>query len=376
MKVIVFVDWFYPAYKAGGPIKSVYNIIQTLKDKFEFLVVSSKYDIDQVELDVIENKLTSYQGIPIIYLSKKVNKVQKIKAIVKEFKPEFIYLNSMFSTYFTIIPLLLFGANQRYKTIVAPRGMLGEGALRFKQTKKRVFIEFLKLIGLPKKITWHASTENEAIEIQQQFGANLAIVIAQNIASVYERKLNSLEKKKGFVKFCFVSRISRKKNLDYFLRVLDQIEDKSSFIFDIYGPIEDQQYWEECLEFANFEESINYKGILHPVTINETLCNYHFFVLPSLNENYGHVIAESLISGVPVLISDQTPWRNLEENNAGFSLPLNNNRLWVEKIKELIAMEKTAYDKYLVDCKRYCQEFVFSEAVIAENKKLFELHEA
>ena len=36
------------------------------------------------------------------------------------------------------------------------------------------------------------------------------------------------------------------------------------------------------------------------------------FLLPTGGENFGHAIFEALSCGVPVLISDQTPWRGLE----------------------------------------------------------------
>ena len=36
-KILVFIDWFTPAYKAGGPIVSVSKIIENLSFKFKFL---------------------------------------------------------------------------------------------------------------------------------------------------------------------------------------------------------------------------------------------------------------------------------------------------------------------------------------------------
>ncbi|MFM7726721.1 MAG: hypothetical protein ACKO7B_08465, partial [Flavobacteriales bacterium] len=33
-KILVFADWFLPGYKAGGPIRSVANLVQTLDVDF------------------------------------------------------------------------------------------------------------------------------------------------------------------------------------------------------------------------------------------------------------------------------------------------------------------------------------------------------
>jgi hypothetical protein len=40
-------------------------------------------------------------------------------------------------------------------------------------------------------------------------------------------------------------------------------------------------------------------------------------------ENFGHSIAEALNHGLPVVISDRTPWRNLHKISAGWDIPLN-----------------------------------------------------
>ena len=52
------------------------------------------------------------------------------------------------------------------------------------------------------------------------------------------------------------------------------------------------------------------------------LSGHDLFFLPTLGENYGHVIHEALLSGSQVLLSDQTPWRGLTEAGLGWDLPL------------------------------------------------------
>ncbi len=45
--ILIFIDWFLPGYKAGGPIQSCAHLIEHLSDTFNFLVVTR--DIDYSE---------------------------------------------------------------------------------------------------------------------------------------------------------------------------------------------------------------------------------------------------------------------------------------------------------------------------------------
>ena len=71
-KILVFVDWFLPGKNAGGPIRSVANIIETLQDDFDFHVVTSAFDFgadsayDGIETDA----WTKFQSFTVWYSSK------------------------------------------------------------------------------------------------------------------------------------------------------------------------------------------------------------------------------------------------------------------------------------------------------------------
>ena len=38
MKVVICYDYFLPAYKAGGPIQSISNIVKNLHDFYDFFI--------------------------------------------------------------------------------------------------------------------------------------------------------------------------------------------------------------------------------------------------------------------------------------------------------------------------------------------------
>lgn len=56
-------------------------------------------------------------------------------------------------------------------------------------------------------------------------------------------------------------------------------------VFDIYGPIEDNDYWNLCLnEIVNMPSNIkvNYLGKLDPEDIQKKFSQYNLLFLPSL----------------------------------------------------------------------------------------------
>ena len=52
--ILILVEWFSPGYRAGGPIRSVVNLVEGLKDHFDFKVITTNRDLGS----------EPYEGIP------------------------------------------------------------------------------------------------------------------------------------------------------------------------------------------------------------------------------------------------------------------------------------------------------------------------
>ena len=120
--------------------------------------------------------------------------------------------------------------------------------------------------------------------------------------------------------------------------------------FNVYGPIEDKDYWEKCEnEAAEFPSNVsfNYKGFVQPDQIDKVFQDNHVFLFPTYSENYGHVIIESLLHGVPVIISDQTPWKDLKNEFAGDVIPLEMDEKYLQVINMFIEMDNYEYSRYI-----------------------------
>ena len=99
---------------------------------------------------------------------------------------------------------------------------------------------------------------------------------------------------------------------------------------NIFGLIEEEEYWEKCkkeiISLPSFIK-IRYRGTIQKIDKTEIFENHHFLILMSKSENFGHVIYESLSYGRPVIISDNTPWNEIDNKQCGYVVNLNDNNL-------------------------------------------------
>ena len=52
-KVLVPIPWFAPAFKAGGPVQSVVNMLKHCSELLNFYIVTADADIDGTKLQLI-----------------------------------------------------------------------------------------------------------------------------------------------------------------------------------------------------------------------------------------------------------------------------------------------------------------------------------
>lgn len=326
-----------PGFKGGGPIKSITNLVDSLGDCFEFLIVTSDRDLgDAVSYnDVQLNKWVVVGKAKVFYASPDKLSFFNLAMIVKNTHCDVLYMNSFFSINFSIKPLLAWksGFFKGVPVVLAPRGEFSTGALEIKSFKKRAFIVLVKLLGIYKSIIFQATTKLEKNDIVQTFRVKESMIfLAKNLPG----KVGSFSSEKRLLitskqlRLVFLSRISPKKNLIYALTILQGIN--MPVCFDIYGPIEDAFYWLQCgelIEKLPDNISVRYCGVVNPVDVRKVFSQYDIFFFPTRGENYGHVIAEALSVGTSVLLSDKTPWRNLQDDGLGWDFPLDEENLFI-----------------------------------------------
>lgn len=355
--ILICVDWFAPGYKGGGPIRSCVNFAYAMRDSYTIYVLTSDRDWgNDAAYDGIttDTWMTFDEGIQVCYASPANLGYGVILEKIQAVSPDFIYLNSMYSVPFTIYPLWAYWRGKiPSKIILAVRGMLRSSALAQQFLKKKIYLFLFTLLGWHKKILFHATDAEEGNDITTIFGKDTRYIVAANLPAPLQTAQSAPQKTVGAVSLCYISRIHSIKNLLHLLFVLKNTS--KNVLLDVFGPIEDIAYWQSCQQqIAEMPPNIQirYCGELKNEQVNATLQAYHIFVLPTLGENFGHAIFEALQAGKPVLISDQTPWRNLESKQIGWDIALDAPEAWQDAIEKcadwddetLQAWSKTAWE--------------------------------
>jgi glycosyltransferase involved in cell wall biosynthesis len=367
-RVLCFASYFLPGFRAGGPIRSLQRAIAALSEEFEFGVVTRDRDLgsDEPYSGIPSGQWSTVEGIRVWYLRTPYYSPAALRRVMHAFRPDLLYFHSFWDPCVVAMPLLLrrLGlADPHVPALVAPRGEFAPGALALHGLRKSGWKGLVRSLGLYSEVTWHASNEREADQIRAEWGAGARVLIASDLPPRMAAQFAPARQPKvaGVLRIVFLSRLSPMKNLDGALGILAKVRTPVSL--DIYGTRESTEYWQVCeqrIRQLPAHVTVSCHGPVAPDRVIATLSAYDLFFLPTLGENFGHVILEAMLSGCPVLISDRTPWTQLQHHRAGYALNLDNPEALVAVIEEFSAMSDAVFREWSDGAARfgraYCED--------------------
>jgi glycosyltransferase involved in cell wall biosynthesis len=372
-QVLVFIGWYAPGFKAGGPVRSLVNMVDHLRDRIDFHIVTS--DTDYTEQQPYEGITpdtwtTLPGGERVWYASRTAANATVWRRLLKERSWDAVYINGIYAWAYSILPLwLLRGSAQ--KRVVAVRGMLAAGMMKHGALKKRVFLAVMRLLGCYKGVRFQATNAEEVGDVKRWISPDADVREVPNLA----RKLGTTmlperEKRPGQLRLISVARIAVEKNTLFAIECLHGLS--GDITYDLYGPVYDQAYWQRCQQAIAAlppNVKVNHKGVIDPGKVPALFAGYHALFMPSQGENFGHSMAEALATGLPLLISDRTPWKNLKEQQAGWDLSLEDRASFVRAIRALENAEQQVFEKWSIGAfalgRRYLNDPVTVEQSIA-----------
>jgi len=317
-KIFITIPWFVPAFRAGGPVQSVANLVKEFQQGVEYFVFTSDTDLNGAELEGIEiNQWVRYNDHTQVWYAGPQKISDTLVKQVELLKPDIIFIIGLFSWHFNIVPMMFCKGTRK---ILSTRGMLHPGGLSQKKWKKKIYLQLFKLLEYHYKVDFHATDEEEADYIRKYFEESTRVFVAGN----FPNKMGLLplaHKEPGKLKLISIGIISPMKNI---LLVLQGLEKVTGCVqYDIYGPVKDEEYWDTCkaqIKILPENIQVTYHKEIDPVRVKEVLGKAHVFILPSKSENFGHAIYEALSAGRPVITSHHTPWNALRESKAGVNV--------------------------------------------------------
>jgi len=375
--VLSFIDWYVPGYKAGGVLKAFANQVSHFNEDFQFKIITRNNDYmettpyDDVKTDEWN---TIDKNVDVFYLSPANVNYGYLKELVNNINFDTVYIHGIYSLWFSIMPIHFSKKNKAKKIVIAAHGMLGKHALSVKSRKKQLFTNASKLFGLYKNVYFHAANADEANDVYSVIGKNAKVIIAEEMPM--KTKLAEWKprvKKKGELVLASVARIAPEKNTLYAVEALKNCT-KGKITYNIYGPVYEKEYWAKCEEVISKlpdNITVNYKGSIPGDQVLDMFNTVHFMFLPTTGENFGHTILESFMAATPVIISNNTPWKNLEQQKIGWELPLDNVDLFVDKITAAVNMGQEEYDVLSKHSLEYAFDFINDDTIKLQNDLLF-----
>lgn len=355
-RIAIFIGGYLPAKKYGGPVTSIANLVENLCDDFDFYIISNDHEFQETErLSGIKQGWNKVGNGKVLYLRESEYSYRRFTSILDKVKADMVYLSSVFY-YQMNFPAIRAANRLGIPIILAPRGELCEGAMKIGKTKKEIFLCIERTSKIFKNTYFQATSEDEEKAIKKYLKiSNDRIFNLPNMAC--KVSLSNIEPKSDdCLRLVYISRLVRKKNVLFAIQQIKKC--KTKIRFDIYGPIEDKEYWEECkFELVDCPDNviIEYRGAISPGESVSVFKKYNIFVFPTLSENYGHVIAEALAAGCHLIVSKgTTPWDDIHDHG-GYALSLNDGDSWSKTIDFVSRMGVDDYLSFNQDLHKYVE---------------------
>ena len=380
--ILCFADYYLPGYRSGGPVRSISNFVDCFGDEYDIRIVTRDRDfLSPASYPDIRIDDWNHVGrASVFYASKRFLSFFGVLKLLRSTTHDVLYLNSFFSYRFTAFPLLArklkLASNQ--PCVIATRGEFSTGALVLNAQKKSIYLAIVKAFGLFTRLHWQASSEYEYADIRRVLGAvSSSIFIAPDLPPM-ELSPDTLGFTSRFIvksdaplRIVFLSRITPKKNLEFLLKSLCLV--RECIELAIYGPLEDLDYWTRCQALISklpLNISVEYCGEIDASHVIEIFSGFELFVFPTFGENYGHVVLESLTSGTPVLISDQTPW-SASPDGAVSILPLADPLYWAEALDRYARLSADERLRLKSLASNYARDYLQECDVVQKTRHLF-----
>ncbi|MCH1640119.1 glycosyltransferase [Paenibacillus timonensis] len=355
--IFIFIYGYIPGTGYGGPVSSISNFVEYFGDEYDIRIVTSNHDHGKREVYAnIRDGWNRIGKASVLYLDEREYTRKNFYSLLKEYDVSMVYLTGVFSIRLNK-PAIDSARKLNIPVVVATRGEICINILAMKKLKKVTYLKIMKTLRYFNGLKFQITSDEEYVQLQKYLSIpNEEIIMLPNLHGK-KYSVSPLAKEVNELKLLFISRIHPKKNLLDALKAVVKLN--ARVVFDIYGPVEDEAYWNQCQEIikqAGEHIQVRYCGLLNMMDARKIYYNYHGFLFPTLSENYGHVIVEAMIANcIPMISKETTPWDDLH-GNGGYVFELHNIEQMIDQLESFAAMSQEEYDVMLNQLENYTQE--------------------
>lgn len=255
--------------------------------------------------------------------------------------------------------------------ILTPRGMLyPQDIAKSKPKIKKMFLRWRLLKDLNQAACVHVTCEDEMNHCRN-LGVTTPIAIVPNPVEI---KDYPNAKKDDVFRLGYLGRISRRKNVEGLIYAWSELGDKvkeNAELLIIGGG--DEEY----MDFLKKEVSrlnlgnIRFTGFISGQEKEDALASLSVLAMPSEFENFGNVIVEGLVRGIPCIATTGAPWKDLVDYRCGWWVKYSQKAI-TEAIK--FALETSSDDLHDMGIrgKQLMKDKYSIEAVAKQMKEMYE----
>ncbi len=215
----------------------------------------------------------------------------------------------------------------RAPLVLSPRGMMSPWAWNHHRFRKALAARLLHPGALEAVNGWHATSEQEARDIAA-LGFHHPVCVAPNGVDAPSAEATAAAREHWKARIptpengrvaLFYSRLHRKKRLMELLELWAQLSPPDWRLLIVGIP--------EEYSVAEVSARISALGLQSRATVHDGtaapapyVCA-SLFLLPSHDENFGLSIAEAMAAGLPVVVTDTTPWSKVNAQGFGWCVP-------------------------------------------------------
>lgn len=364
MKILQTIPYFNKA--SGGPTSCTYQLVKGLVDQGVNcdILTFRPVENDIIATDNFIHYLSDDRKTPL-WLSR--NFTDEFKRTAKNY--DIIHVNTIW-TWPSHVPVRL-AKKARLPIVISPHGMLYPQALSVSAWKKKLIGGWYVNADLKTADCLHATSEEEARHIRNYGLTNPIAIIPNGLdVSVYPQQRTTRNLK---IKFGFTGRLNPIKQVDLLLTAWHRLGTKTENAELVIIGDGDPEYVASLKEYVvqNGMSNVSFTGFLSGLDLREMVRSLDYQILPSKSENFGMVVPEALICGVPVIASQGTPWSVLEERGCGWWIDVSEKSL-VETITAAMAVNESERSAMGQRGRDLVLERFSSYAIAGQMKELYE----